>query len=317
MKKNSCLTFLVIFALGGVGMIWFALLFSSPQRGGRRGWVQHGPGAELRISNRMPEASAAEFTSNLPIVVLDTDGQRISKRDTTVVHARFFEPQNGRASVSGRPGYDGLAGIHLRGYSTLHLPKSSYTLHTLDRQTNQTKVALLGLPAEEDWVLYAPFEDKTLMRDVLAYELANRMGHYAPRTRFVELFVRASEHALSMKDYVGVYVLMEKIKRGKDRVHIAKLGPDDRSEPEITGGYIVKRDHSEQGGAKFRTQHGGPYLYVYPKPAQITSEQKRWLRDYFNRFESALYGPNLPTRSPATRPTWTKLRSSMPTGSLS
>jgi hypothetical protein len=117
------------------------------------------------------------------------------------------------------------------------------------------------------------------------------MGHYAPRTRFVELFVRASEHALSMKDYVGVYVLMEKIKRGKDRVHIAKLGPDDRSEPEITGGYIVKRDHSEQGGAKFRTQHGGPYLYVYPKPAQITSEQKRWLRDYFNRFESALYGP--------------------------
>src|SRR5690242_8555723 len=114
------------------------------------------------------------------------------------------------------------------------------------------------------------------MRDVLAYELFNRMGRYAPRTRYVELFIRTSDRPLSMRDYAGLYVLIEKIKRGKDRVNIAKLEPGDRSEPEISGGYILKRDHSEGGDSRFRTRHGGPYTYVYPKSESITAEQKRW-----------------------------------------
>ncbi len=251
---------------------------------------------ELRGPDRMPAKSAADFSSNLPIAILDTAGQPVLDHIPVVVHARFFDAETGRVALSARPVYDGLATLHRRGYSTLHLPKPSYTLHTVDGKTNQIKVPLLGLPAEEDWVLYAPFEDKTLIRDVLAYELANRMGHYAPRTRFVELFVRTSNRPLSMRDYAGIYVLIEKIKRGQHRVPIAKLEPQHQSEPEITGGYIIKRDHSDQGGAKFRTQHGGPYSYVYPKSARITSEQKRWLRQYLNSFESALYGEDFADR---------------------
>ena len=40
-----------------------------------------------------------------------------------------------------------------------------------------------------------------------------------------------------MRDYVGVYVLMEKIKRGPDRVNIAKLDPQANSVSDISGGY--------------------------------------------------------------------------------
>jgi hypothetical protein len=89
---------------------------------------------------------------------------------------------------------------------------------------------------------------------------------------------------------MGVYVLMEKIKRGKERVNIAKLNPEDSDKSKISGGYIVKRDHSEGGGSHFRTERGGPFFYVYPKPREITPAQRAWIKRYFGAFEDALYG---------------------------
>ena len=68
------------------------------------------------------------------------------------------------------------------------------------------------MPAEHDWILNAPYSDKSLVRNVLAYDLANALGHYAPRTRFCELFLNDA--------YQGVYVLIEKIKRDKNRVDL-------------------------------------------------------------------------------------------------
>lgn len=240
----------------------------------------------------MPEEPATHFTSNVPLIVLETDSSWISKGRSTMVRARLFVVHDGQASLEATPDYAGKGTIHVRGYSTLQLPKHSYTFHTVDDRTNEVKVSLLGLPAESDWVLYAPFEDKTLMRDVLAYELASQMGGYAPRSRYVELFLNTSRRPVSLRDYAGVYVLIEKIKRGKNRVNIAKLGPDDTSDPEITGGYIVKRDHRERRDASFETLYGGPYFYVYPKADVITAEQKSWLERYFKAFESALNGAN-------------------------
>jgi hypothetical protein len=243
-------------------------------------------------SSSMPDNSATNFTSNLPIIVLHTDGQYISKEDQSIARAEFFGvvPGTHRAALSSNPEYQGLLGIHMRGSSTMDLPKHSFTVHMLDSKTNQTKVALLGMPKEEDWVLYAPFEDKTMIRDVLAFQLANKMGRYAPRTRYVELFMSSSRRPVSMRDYAGVYVLMEKIKRSPNRVNIARLSSEDRSEPEISGGYIIKRDHRERPEMHFRTSRGGPYFYVYPNAKQINSEQKAWLKNYLNSFEEALYG---------------------------
>lgn len=255
-------------------------------------WQRQMHAQQAMAVSKMPETPTTNFTSNLPIVVLHTGGHYISKEDPTVIRAEFFDTREGRASSAAKPNYAGLGSIHVRGTSTAQLPKHSYTFHVLDGKTNQTKVSLLGLPAEEDWVLYSAFEDKTLMRDVLAFELAREMGGYAPRTRYIELFISNSERPLSMRDYAGVYVLMEKIKRGKERVNIAKLEPEQKAEPEITGGYIIKRDHHDRNERRFHTSHGGPYYYVYPKADAITPAQRNWLTSYLNRFEDALYGPD-------------------------
>lgn len=274
-------------------------VFRQAQRfdgGGGPGRRFHRGDAEAwREANRVPDERPFDPTQfKLPVVVLHSLGRSITGDRPTIVRGDFYDVIPGRSLDPGHPSQSGWVSVHGRGNSSRWLPKSSYTLHTLDAQTNQAKVALLGLPKEEDWVLYAPFEDKSLLRDVLAFELARRMGHYAPRTRFVELFIDEEPQptALASKQYAGVYVLVEKIKRAKERVNIAKLEPEDVSEPAISGGYIVKRDHDDDRGARFHTSRGGPFFYVSPNERRITPEQRAWLSRYFRAFESALYGPD-------------------------
>ena len=126
--------------------------------------------------------------------------------------------------------HQGRVGIHVRGNTSRDFDKKSYAFETWDENDEDLDVALLGLPAEEDWVLQGPFSDKTLIRNHLIYQLSRDIGRYAARTRFVELEING--------DYRGVYVLMEKIKRDDVRVAL----PD--------GAALLKRDWVE-GGEKF------------------------------------------------------------------
>ena len=114
---------------------------------------------------------------------------------------------------------------------------------------NDVKVSLLGLPAESDWVLLAPYNDLSLVRDVFAYNLWTEMGHWGPRTRMCEVFVN--------DEYLGVYVFCEKIKRDKNRVDIAKMKNEDVADRELTGGYIVRVDAYDQDDVTFKSKVAG------------------------------------------------------------
>jgi hypothetical protein len=103
------------------------------------------------------------------------------------------------------PGYRGRIGIERRGQSSQQFfPMKSYAVE-LGRDAG-----LLGMPEDDDWVLYAPYNDKSLMRNVLAYRTAGLFGRYAARTRYVQLRLNGR--------YQGIYVLMEKLELGKRRV---------------------------------------------------------------------------------------------------
>lgn len=244
------------------------------------------------------------FSSNLPLVIINSFGQYIGSDRPVPVSVRFIGRSGERAFVSGPADFDGRGDIKRRGYSSLRLPKPSFTFKARDDDGDKVKFSPAGLPAESDWVLYAPYADKTLMRDVLAYELSNKMGRYAPRTRFVEVFVARPNTRLAYRDYLGVYVLIEKIKRGKDRVNIARLGTNDIAEPDISGGYIFKRDHGSMSGnwrgwggpprasddgVGFKTPRGLRLFFVDPKEDELTMGQRDWLARYLTRFEEVLH----------------------------
>jgi len=244
------------------------------------------------------DESAAGFTSNLPLLILNPFGQHISANNRSTVSVRFIDAdRKGATTLLSPVSHDGRASVNVRGFSTLRQPKNSMTVRLLDENGDKTKAGLLGMPKESDWVLYAPYADKTLMRDVLAYELSNQMGRYAPRTRFVEVFMDRSGGKLARRDYMGVYVLVEKIKRDKNRVNITEMSASDTGEPDMTGGFIFKRDHSERSEPSFRTSRGNHFYYVDPDPEEMSRDQMNWISRYMTRFEQALYGPDF--RDPA------------------
>ena len=83
--------------------------------------------------------------------------------------------------------YEGIIGIEIRGESSQYFEKKSYGFETWDEQYNDIDVPILGFPEEEDWILYGPFSDKSLIRNKLIYDLSNQIGRYASKTEFVEL----------------------------------------------------------------------------------------------------------------------------------
>ncbi|MCK4749819.1 MAG: CotH kinase family protein, partial [Bacteroidales bacterium] len=136
--------------------------------------------------------AGGQFTSHLPIVSINTDGQWIPEDDPRII-AWMGVIDNGAGQENHLSDpfneYAGQISIELRGSSSLMFPKNNFSLETQDSLGENLNVPLLGLPDENDWVLHGPYSDKTLMRNVLTFRLANDLGGYASRTRYCELFL--------------------------------------------------------------------------------------------------------------------------------
>ena len=160
-------------------------------------------------------------SSNLPLILINTYGQTIpdEPRITADMEVINYGPGLRNHPEDIPNDYNGRIAIEIHGESSTMFPKKSYRLETQDSLGENNNVSLLGMPKENDWILYGPYSDKSLIRNVLAYRLSNDIGRYAPRTRFCELLINGQ--------YMGLYVLTEKIKRDKHRVNIKKLRPED------------------------------------------------------------------------------------------
>ena len=241
--------------------------------------------------NEMIAVDVNYTESNLPIISINTYGEDIPDEPRIDAYMGIINNNSGTNSIDDIfNDYDGRITIEKRGNSSQEQEKPPYRFETVDKNGENNNVELLGLPEENDWILYAPWSDKSLMRNVLIYSLSNDMGRYAPRSEFVELYLN--------KEYRGVYVLMEKIKRDKNRVAISKLDPNGNSGDDITGGYILKFDWAETGdnnGGFYSLIDGMRYNYHYPKPDEISSEQESYIQSFINSYENTMNSNNYNT----------------------
>ena len=188
----------------------------------------------------------------------------------------------------------GKIGIEFRGSTSQDLfPKKPYGFETWDNAGKSVNVSVLGLPAESDWIFYPSYNDKTLMHNVFVMKMARDMGGmYSSRTQYVEMVLD--------NQYMGVYVLMEKIKRDGSRVNVTKMAVKDVTGDAVTGGYIFKIDKTtgtdKEGWASKVAPSAGNgrinYLYDTPKAADLALEQRNYLRAYVDSAEAALVGNN-------------------------
>jgi hypothetical protein len=239
------------------------------------------------------EAGFPEFDSNLPLLVIQQFNSLIEPGDRSIAYMTLLEPQaNALTQLTQTPTLQSRININVRGSSSQSFPKKGYGFHIFNEDNSNRKIELLGMPAEHNWVLHGPFSDKSLMRNKISYEMSSEMGHYAPRTRFIELFLHQGDNPLSTPDYHGVYLLVERIKIAEGRLELEELEPYHQNYPEISGGYIIKNDRLNPGESGLLTQRGSRLAYVRPNEQTINQEQREYLKNYLDTLERVLFGPD-------------------------
>ena len=232
----------------------------------------------------------APDSTNIPLIMISTNNQLIVDEPKINVDFKVIDnfPNSLNYPTDSGNIYSGIAGIEIRGSYSATLPQKPYGIETRDNQGNNNNVSLFGMPQENDWILIANYNDKTFLRNVLAFDLFEKMGHYAPRTKLCEVVVNDI--------YNGIYVFTEKIKRDNGRVDIAKLDLDDNFGDSLTGGYIFRVDYWDQNNS-WISNYNNPnfpndavrYVYNYPDYDEITVQQKNYIQNLVGDFEDALW----------------------------
>ena len=255
----------------------------------------------LLLSGSSLQAFCQTFTSsNLPILVIDTRGGTILDDPKIVADLSIIDNGPGkRNSLTDKASFTSVMGIEYRGASSQQFPKKPYGIELRDSSgVNSVSKTLLGMPAESDWVLNATYNDKTLIRETLTYDFYRKMSkYYASRFRYCELMLNG--------EYRGIYIVMERLKRDKNRVPITSIKKTDITGDAVTGGYILKIDKTVGSSSRsWKSPYpSGPkntYLDIQidrPKPEDLAEEQFQYIKKYVSDFEGALAGPDF--RDPA------------------
>jgi hypothetical protein len=265
-----------------------------------------------RVTTALYIARDFEFTSDLPIVIVDGygGGKPVDKEVFLPAAVMVFEPVDGEASLAALPTIATRAGYHVRGQSSRRWPKTPYRLEFRDNAGEDADYPVLGMPAQSDWALIPPYYDRTLIRNPFAFELGRDMGLEAPRSAYVEVYLSYEGRVLKQSDYQGIYWFTETIKNAKERTNLKQLTGTETELPEISGGYIFKFDQAVAeepiltcvgsqplaGGFGFLGGGGGgigggtcwvDLEVVDPDP--LIPEQQAWLTQYIQAFHDSLH----------------------------
>lgn len=242
-------------------------------------------------------SSLAGFATRLPVIVLDNHGMGALGKDNIDHPAWLYAYEAGAAGFPEAPALSTPTTMSVRGNFSSNFLKSSFSLTLQDGQGRDNPQALFGLAAHEDWALVGPWNtDRSYIRNAYVYALSNRIGRWAPRTRFVEMFVNENGDGLDRADYYGIGVLTERIKIGRDRVRITPMDAADDGPRSITGGYIIRLDVvPDPEHFSFTTARGLPTkentaVVIYaPNAGKLTPPQRDYIQGYVQEMEDALF----------------------------
>ena len=269
--------------------LWHLWIYDDVPNAGTQGSFMN---ATLTFGNQA--AQPFTFTnSTLPIIELQTKGKAINNyTKENVVFKSYDSPLGMNDWQNDTPAFSGTAYIEWQGWSAPGFPKKNFDFDIADSLGNKIDVPLLGMPAENDWVLKAEYLDRTLIKNHLVFDLFQKMGRYAPRTRFCEVVLDG--------EYLGIYTLQEKVKRDKNRVKVDRLLPNELSLPELSGGYIYEMNNT---GSAFdwtsnyapindaTTDYNVEFRVVYPDRDALPAQQLQYLKAFTDSFELALASP--------------------------
>ena len=207
--------------------------------------------------------------TNLPTVTIHTlNGEIPYDKEHDIVSQLTIISDNGTKLLS-EPG-----GTRERGNASRDFPKKPWRIK-FDKKQN-----VLDAPAKaKKWTLINNYGDKTLMRNLLAFELSHRMGmSYTPYGTAVDVLMNG--------EYKGCYQLCDQIDINKNRVPITEMTPEDNDGDALTGGYLIEVDaYANKETSWFNSNKGNPVTIKSPDDNEITSQQSQYIKNYFNTME--------------------------------
>lgn len=207
--------------------------------------------------------------TNLPTVTIHTlNGEIPYDKEHDIVSQLTIISDNGTKLLS-EPG-----GTRERGNASRDFPKKPWRIK-FDKKQN-----VLDAPAKaKKWTLINNYGDKTLMRNLLAFELSHRMGmSYTPFGTAVDVLMNG--------EYKGCYQLCDQIDINKNRVPITEMTPEDNDGDALTGGYLIEVDaYANKETSWFNSNKGNPVTIKSPDDNEITSQQSQYIKNYFNTME--------------------------------
>ena len=239
--------------------------------------------SQAQTTTCVPGASGAlpVVNTGLPVVqIWTTAGAPVLDRDNYVSACMRIRDGSVQAYQQGL--FTGTIKIKGRGNSTWDMPKKGYRLK-LD-----SAAAVLDMPAHKDWVLLANYADKTLMRNVVAMELSRRINMpWTPRLRHAEVYLN--------DEFLGNYMLGEKIEVAAQRVAMTTLATTDISQPNLSGGYLLEADFLEYMAPTdryFDTAEGIHFVMQSPSGTGVMPAQAAYISQYTQALETAILSRN-------------------------
>jgi hypothetical protein len=235
--------------------------------------------AELAFYGEKGEGDDSQFyqITNLPTVVINTKGaQEVTSKEEELSSVVYIVSGEGKKLLATEK-----TGVRGRGNASWNFPKKPYRLKFDEKQQ------LLDAPAKaKKWTLINNYGDKTLMRNILAFELSRRFGlAYTPYCHPVDVVLNG--------EYRGCYQLCDQIEVNKNRVNITEMEPEDVTLPELSGGYLIEVDaYASTEASHFYSTLGTPVTIKSPDDEDIVNAQTRYITDYFNRMEDAVFDIN-------------------------
>ncbi len=183
--------------------------------------------------------------------------------------------------ASGKSIHELKGEMKFRGSSSRNFPKKPYSLSLVDDSGEDQKIGLLGMDEASSFALNAAYNDRSLVRDILTYDLFNQSGHYAPRVRISTMTMKVGDEP---EKELGIYLLIEKIDIAKGKVAIPK-DKDGKS------AYLLNVDRVKDGDKFVTTEKGLKVLVDYPKASKLRPEQEAEIVAFLNDIEARLKAP--------------------------
>ena len=174
----------------------------------------------------------------------------------------------------------------LRGNASMSHPKKPYRIKFTESHRIFKNSDMRSPAKAKKWTLINNYDDKTLMHNLVAFEIARRMGQkYVPWSKPVDVIVNG--------EYRGNYQLTDQLSVDRNRIDIMEMEPGDIEGEELTGGYLLELDgYASQEASWFTSAAGNPITIKSPDDNEIVPEQAEYIRRQFNLMEAKILASN-------------------------